>query len=566
VLGKFGVTLFCMIIWTSCTHSDPVSNSTPVQAATAAARALLGLDDADSPACSNGAAASSGKNAAAMATGTAAERKPSGDKAQAGKVENPSSNSDAAAADSKAVAAIAGLPSKLQPAADATPAADQPAAAADDSSSDDEDSGSGAEADAEAKGADGEEGDGSKGKAGKPKRWDARASSSSEEDEVKVGFAIVSSPPVLPSGTSTARFVVAVFSHVEAPCSAHYTQAVSSCQSLMFRSVGCSSCSVWWLMQEHLPAGAMHTQGEHRRRASDKLSVLVARELAAKKAGSARKRGKRVVTPAAGDDAETPVEPGDDLADSDAEGSAGEAGQASQKPRGWRLLESDDDENDNNMDEEEEAADGSGEPPASAPSRLQSATAPARAPRKAAPSRMVPLSAPAASAAGRVRSPRMATRPSLSLGTPPRRLTTAAATRPASRRRRSGRPRRPARRSGVRLIPAARRSLAAVARKSPAIPRRRQAGRRGRRTLRRPGRRTRGATTTCRSCAAAAASPPRRRRSRMPYVLRPPMAASCQRRFRREMTAGRRRWPATASRRLTTLPQLCPGRLHRPPL
>ena len=104
----------------------------------------------------------------------------------------------------------------------------------------------------------------------------------------------------------------------------------------------------------------MHTQGEHRRRGSDKLSVLVARELAAKRAGSARKRGKRVViTPAAGDDAKTPADASDDLADSDAEGPAGEAGKASQAPRGRRLLESDDEENDNNMDEEEINAEGS---------------------------------------------------------------------------------------------------------------------------------------------------------------------------------------------------------------
>ena len=107
----------------------------------------------------------------------------------------------------------------------------------------------------------------------------------------------------------------------------------------------------------------MHCQGEHRRRASDKLSVLVARELAAKRAGSsARKRGaKRIVTPAAGGDdgAETPADASvDDLADSDAEGPAGDAGKASQAPRGRRLLESDDEENDNNMDEGENAHSG----------------------------------------------------------------------------------------------------------------------------------------------------------------------------------------------------------------
>ena len=94
----------------------------------------------------------------------------------------------------------------------------------------------------------------------------------------------------------------------------------------------------------------MHCQREHRRRASDKLSVLVARELAAK-AGSARKRAKRVVTPATGDEnADAPANASDDLADSDAEGPAGDAEKASQVPRGRRLLESDDDENDNNMD------------------------------------------------------------------------------------------------------------------------------------------------------------------------------------------------------------------------
>ena len=108
--------------------------------------------------------------------------------------------------------------------------------------------------------------------------------------------------------------------------------------------------------QERLAAGAMHTQGEHRRRASSKLSVLVARELAAK-AGSARKRSKRTPLLPAGNDADAEMEEdcdNDDLADSDAgesaEGAAAKKTASQKAGRGRRLLESDDEENGNNMD------------------------------------------------------------------------------------------------------------------------------------------------------------------------------------------------------------------------
>ena len=149
------------------------------QAAAAAARALLGLDDEDSPAADTGAAAPADK--AAEAAPAAVDQKPSGKQASAANAEGPAKSDDAEASDDQE-AAQADVATNHDASDEQQPEADERASAAEDGSSGGEESES--EDSSESEGAEGGSGEG--GKEAKPKRWDAPQSESSEEDEVKV--------------------------------------------------------------------------------------------------------------------------------------------------------------------------------------------------------------------------------------------------------------------------------------------------------------------------------------------------------------------------------------------